>query len=275
MKTIILFLSVCLFCPPAVLAERPYTETKKLHTFEAGFYLSGKTYREEEGDFMKDSAFMKGFYLNWQYHNKIYLSVENIFAFGSTDYSNPMGQSADNIPETMSENRLIIGYDIITRNTLVLVSYTGFGYRRMSMDGTGIETAPGYYLYDRVSNYYYLPVGIELEKNLKGWDIETILEYDFLIEGRQESYLSQVAYWYPDVKNDQKSGFGLKARVSFVKRGSRVDWVLTPFINYWKISESEHITTIIYPPASPPLLLEVWEPRNDSFEWGVRFSVKV
>jgi hypothetical protein len=124
--------------------------------------------------------------------------------------------------------------------------------------------------YSRESNYYYSPIGIEAVQIVSDrWSVGAILEYDYFWGGVQQTNLKDVDRSLNNLRNDQNSGYGLRASL-VVKR--KADWgyaAIEPFIRYWKIdSSSEERVTVSGMPIGVG-----WEPNNNTTEVGLRFGI--
>jgi len=185
------------------------------------------------------------------------------YAFGTVDYSSYDTGSASGEPDWYIEARGLIGKDLAVRES-VISAYMGLGYRYLFNDGRGI-TSTGYGGYRRESNYFYLPLGLIHRRSLHGRAmLETELEYDQLLAGKQVSGLSDVGGGYSDVTNNQSSGYGLRLSVMYRKSS----WIVGPFLTYWNIGESD--AAVVYRYGVPDSLGV--EPKNDTVELGVKAS---
>ena len=84
--------------------------------------------------------------------------------------------------------------------------YNASGYRLSSTGHAG---------YDRISRYLYAPIGIRISNINSNRVIVFNLEYDYFIQGIQESKLSQAGSSYRDVTHSQDSGYGIKLTAGF------------------------------------------------------------
>lgn len=183
------------------------------------------------------------------------------YAFGSVDYNG--SGSASGEQDWYIEARGLVGKDWVL-NDAVFSLYTGFGYRYLFDDGRGI-TSTGAAGYRRESNYFYLPIGIIHHRALSDQArLETTLEYDHLLAGKQISRWSDIGQGYGDLTNNQSSGYGLKLSVMYQKNS----WAIGPYANYWNIGQSE--TTLVYQNGIPVLI--GWEPENNTVEFGLKAS---
>ena len=125
--------------------------------------------------------------------------------------------------------------------------YNASGYRLSSTGHAG---------YDRISRYLYAPIGIRISNINSNRVIVFNLEYDYFIQGIQESKLSQAGPSYSDVTHSQDSGYGIKLTAGFFgvqkdKGGFEL------YLDLWDIDDSK--------PASG-----FYEPRNVTTEFGFR-----
>jgi hypothetical protein len=136
--------------------------------------------------------------------------------------------------------------------------YLGLGYRWLYDDGGGKRTTTGAYGYDRQNQLLYVPVGYVL-KNTDGSSAK--FQFNYLIEGQQDSYLSDVA-GYADIRNKQKDGYGLD--LSYMPAGSK--WEI--FAKYWNIDTS----TTNSSRGSNNITLAGTEPKNKTIEIGFKLA---
>ena len=82
------------------------------------------------------------------------------------------------------------------------------------------------------------------------------------MHGVQRSYLSDTGLGYPDVSNQQNSGYGVRASLAYERGG----WSIGPFINYWRIqaSRASFISSTGY----------VYEPTNRTEEYGAQLKYR-
>ena len=141
-----------------------------------------------------------------------------------------------------------------------LLPYIGVGYRDL-LDDSGFKTSStGHLGYDRLSQYYYIPVGAI-------WHISESLslksQYNHFIEGKQTSFLNEILpnVYYINPQNTQRLGWGidLTLRSKFNNK-----WSSYGFYRSWSIENSDLIT------CSP--LIYCMEPKNQTHEIGAGIS---
>lgn len=184
------------------------------------------------------------------------------FAAGTVDYSSNSTGSASGEPDWYIEARALVGKDRAIQDA-VISPYAGLGYRYLFNDGRGI-TSNGYGGYRRQSNYIYLPVGvihrIALDDQAR---LESTLEYDQLLAGKQVTSLSDLGAGYSDATNNQSSGYGLRFSVMYQKS----KWMIGPYASYWNIGQSDIVYGI-----QNGVLTGLVEPANNTVEFGVKAS---
>jgi len=248
------------FSEKSVFAESKWKLGTEIYNF---------TYKEP--DVMKEEGIMRGIsasYTNTSY-NKNMFRAEFRLSFGEVDYEN--SGTINDIDDYVWELRLLGGKSFQVFTKSALSPYIGAGFRYLNDDISGKISSIGAYGYERESNYFYMPIGIEIITPLdKSWSFSAVLEYDYFILGKQKSHLSDVDPGYNDLENDQKSGYGLRASVTFEKKGKNLDFSIEPFIRYWNIKDSETADITYY----GTYIGYGWEPKNNSEEIGIILSLK-
>ena len=157
-KTVfILFVSTLLFS-----SQISFAEPLPRRVFEIGPEIYRFVYKEHSVR-VEDKGTMFGLRgsFTWHTENNMMWRIEGAGAWGDVDYSSGSTGSTDNIHDSMYELRGLVGYDFINEETKLYTVYSGIGYRRLNDDGGGTVTTTGHRGYDRESNYYYLPLGVE------------------------------------------------------------------------------------------------------------------
>ncbi len=117
-------------------------------------------------------------------------------------------------------------------------TYVGLGTRYLVNDGAGRFTTTGAYGYTRLSRYQYVPLGVTLHTHNN--TLETNLELNVLLQGKQTSYLQGYT-----AQNPQKKGTGFRTSMLFKKD----KWALGPYAQFWNVPDSE-IDAGFYEPAN-------------------------
>jgi len=164
--------------------------------------------------------------------------AEGRFAFGRVDYDGALSDGTpyklNGINDFVFEGRLLLGADMLIGDILGTL-YSGVGYRYLN-DDTSFDP----YGYERESNYLYIPLGGEIYANLKAdWYWGAGIEFDYLAWGMQRTHLSDIDPFYPDVDNNQNSGYGYRASLRFEHKSKKAVFAIEPFYRYWDIDDSE------------------------------------
>ncbi len=188
------------------------------------------------------------------------LRLEGRLAFGQVDYDGGLSTGAsyqtNDIDDALFEFRILGGRDYLKDDSLTTL-YLGFGYRYLNDD---MSCDP--HGYERESNYFYIPVGLQYTHGLsEEWSLTPGAEFDFLFLGLQVTHWDDVDSRYDDVTNAQPFGFGLRGSVRLQKRFDRFGLALDPFLGYWNVdkSDEEYENGMV-----------VYEPRNWTLEYGLR-----
>jgi len=141
-----------------------------------------------------------------------------------------------------------------------LKPYIGLGYRDLLDDSGFKRSSTNHIGYDRLSQYYYIPIGaiwyINERLSLKS-------QYNYFLEGKQTSFLNEVLpNTYPaNIENIQRLGWG----IDITLRSKISDrWNTYGFFRTWNIEESDFVS------CSP--LIYCYEPKNQTHEIGAGIS---
>lgn len=196
--------------------------------------------------------------------------IDARFASGPVDYSSDGSGQLKDEDNYVFEVRGIAGYDHLANEQFLLTGYAGLGFRYLNNDSGGRQSTTGAYGYERVSNYFYLPVGVEaLNQITPHWKIASNLEWDIFLFGEQTSYLSDVNSGYPDPENNQNRGYGIRGSTRIIMEGERANLFFEPFFRYWRIHDSE-VTTAV----GNDYVVTGLEPDNNTTEYGVKLGLQ-
>ena len=134
--------------------------------------------------------------------------------------------------------------------------YIGLGYRDL-LDDSGFKRSSTNHLgYDRLSQYYYIPVGAIWHINEK---LSLKSQYNYFLEGKQTSFLNEVLpnTYSVNPENIQRLGWGIDVTLRS-KLNDR--WYTYGFFRTWNIEDSDVIS------CSP--LIYCVEPKNQTHEIG-------
>ena len=250
--------------PDRLLRRNTYYIGPELYSFK----YEEPGYMEEEGMFY--GIAFGAIYREWVSDyprqtlsdNKMMVRGEGRFAFGEVDYDGAVQDittgeitplTINGIDDFVLEGRLLFGPEWLGENTLNTL-YAGIGYRYLNDDPSFHPAG-----YERESNYYYVPIGFEIDTDLQaGWSWAGRIEYDFLLWGMQKSHLSDIHPILPDVENDQKSGYGYRVSIKIQYKSKDVILAIEPFFRYWDIDKSD------------VKFGGIFEPANETTEYGIQ-----
>ena len=227
-------------------------------TSHIGIYGSAKSYDERdlsEDTIMAQSGFMIGIAGRAdKITDEIYFGSKGRIGWGQVDYTSKDTGTMKDISDYHIEGSFYGGPTFGEKDQFAL--YIGLGARYLyNASGYRLSTT-GHAGYDRISRYLYAPIGIRIS-NINSNRVTVFnLEYDYFIQGIQESKLSQAGSSYRDVTHSQDSGYGIKLTAGFFdvqknKGGFEI------YSDLWDIDDSK--------PASG-----FYEPRNVTTEFGIR-----
>lgn len=242
----------------------------------------------EEPNFMEEEGFLYGFFGTYTHRiseNHPVESFSDIFGtgntinmfeldarigFGEVDYTSNGTGSLDGIDDFVFEIRGLAGYDFPVMTEARITPFIGLAYRYLNDDSGGRLTTTGAAGYERESNYFYLPIGVEFFNPLQNdWEFSAIIEYDVFLYGKQKSHLGDAISGLNTIENDQEDGFGVRGSVKFKKSTEKFDFFIEPYVRYWKIDDSE-VSPVTF---SGVLVGFGLEPENESIESGARIGI--
>lgn len=228
-------------------------------------------FRYEEPDIdVEFDGLMYGLAGSFTHHhaNRVMFTAEGRGAWGQVDYTG--SGTIDDIEDWTAEGRLAVGYDF-PKDGRLLTPFIGIGYRYLNDDSSGRTSSTGAAGYERESNYFYGPIGLEFSTALsEGWRIGLSGEFDILWKGRQISHLEDADPGFNEISNDQDSGYGARGSVRLQKRGERFDLLIEPFIRWWSIDDSKSANVTF----SGVIVGTGYEPKNETLEVGGAISVR-
>lgn len=220
---------------------------------EVSIEVNASNYKYEEPDFMQ----LEGRKIAiagriTQRNNNSMAVIEGRLSNGKVDYTSVGTGSSPDEPDFYTEIRGLVGITF-SSNRAISSLYLGLGWRRLVNDSSGTTTSTGDTGYKRISNYLYIPIGIESKQIISGNNyIEFNAEYDYFWRGTQQSEISGVT-----ITNYQSRGRGFRASMLLgINR-----FAIGPYFNRWEIGDS-----------SVEQALGTWwiEPANNTTEAGIR-----
>ncbi len=178
------------------------------------------------------------------------------------------------------ETRAVVGYDFPYNQKHLFTPYAGVGYWGLKdHDGRKLTTT-GHSSYNREQEYFYIPLGIDYEQKMEhGLSVALNLEYDYLVSGRNESYIQGLAfvgwdsnpYFFNDQgKHTQRIGHGYRGSVKVAKEIGPVELFAEPFFSMWNIAASD---VIYWQNNVGTIVGSTTEPKNLTTEYGLKMGI--
>jgi len=249
-------------------AEDPYSLKDKLGVAFDAFYLQ---YTQPDRNLEK-KGMMFGFYGDYVYPLKQYrFKVDGDVQFGNIEYIPSQAEAMNSIRNLLFESRFTFGRLFGQRDNASVTPYSGLGFRYLSEETGGKVPSQNVYGHDRRSNYLYSPIGVEFTVRMsERWIIIPTGEYDLLLRGYQFTRFNDGNRDLPNIKNIQKSGYGIRRSIAIVNNYGRIDYFIEPYVKYWNFKDSEGVDLLINSATET-----IIEPAHNSKEWGVRLGVKL
>ena len=196
---------------------------------------------------------------NPQKRNTNWMSLYTLeYSFGNIDYTSA---GTGNMKKEYYKSRLEYYISTISRvGANDLKPYIGLGYRDLLDDSGFKRTSTNHLGYDRLSQYYYVPIGAVWYINEK---LSLKSQYNYLLRGKQTSFLNEILPndYSINPENTQRIGFGIDLTLR-----SKLDnrWSTYGFFRYWDVEHSDLIS------CSP--LIYCMEPKNQTHEIGAGIS---
>lgn len=222
----------------AAVAQQPTPPGTIAFSGAIGADVHHQAYREPSLG-VSENGWLGGLTLDGRMEYNLWqLRGEMLVDYGRMDYSG--SGTANGIDDVEFEARGLIARVLpLDPQGDQLTPYVGLGYRLLSDQLGGKVTSTGAVGYDRLSQYEYLPIGIETLVGIApGWSIKPTAEYDYFLHGTQDSYLSQVSRSLSDLHNTQHSGYGLRGSL-MVRMAGATPIEFGPYVRYWNIKQSD------------------------------------
>lgn len=232
------------------------------------FGVESYYFKYKEPGVMREKGIFYGLNGAYTFRDKIMLRAEGRGAFGQVDYKN--SGTLNNIDDFTLEFRGLAGYGFDIFTASLLTPYLGIGYRYLNDDSKGKVTSTGALGYERESNYFYTPVGIETLTELNnGWSWGLRAEYDYFWKGIQKSHLRDANRAFNDIENDQNKGYGVRGSAKLLLKSEGIDFIVEPFIRYWNIKKSEDANVTF----AGVIVGTGFEPKNNTTEVGIKAAL--
>jgi hypothetical protein len=268
----------------AILITIPATQAQPekqnfKHDFSVG--LEGFHYHYSESvenrpQMMDDKGMMYGINGSYQltYKESVFVRPEARVVYGFTQYTNDKNSKYPqaSVPNLIFEPRLLIGGRVTLLKNSTLFPYIGLGYRYKSDDGSQNRSYQNTSLNKRISQYWYLPVGTRFQLDFnQHWNLQGMIEYDWLISGRQFSY-DTTKYPSPLVFK-QTHGKGFKGELLIGRSFEKVSLAAGPYLHYWKIQKTKKVAYNRQDDRGRVYEGDSYEPDNVTREIGLKMTI--
>ncbi len=291
---------------PRTVLDRDEVVREALNEVEIGLETYAISYREP--GLMKDQGILSGLYGSYTYRTRDNQQIQSFkdawrdrfkinkfmaegrLARGKVDYESDDSGTLDGLPYYTFELRGLLAYEMPMIPSGCITPYFGVGFRYLKDDSGGKTTTTGHWSYDRESRYIYIPIGLEITKQLKNkWSVGLTCEYDIFLFGKQKSHLEDGGAWILDdgqyyaldtLENDQEEGFGLRGSLKIMRQHEKWDFVFEPFVRYWSLKDSllaqwTSLSGSVLWYSDPAYRYPIYgyEPENHTTEYGFRLGV--
>jgi hypothetical protein len=214
---------------------------------------------------MKDVGNMWGgtasYRLTWQ--EQVFIQPELTLLYGKHQYNfgrkdKMYAKTKHAISAFIIEPRLTLGINFTVYQGVTLSPYSGVGYRFKNDDRDNVRSSRGNKIgHYRKSNYVYIPLGASADYQLnETWSVSIKGEYDWIVKAWHYSRTPTTG-----AKTfKQPNGYGLKSDLSVSYLYNKINFSLTPYLNYWNIRNSNEINGGM-------------EPYNITWETGLKLGV--
>ncbi len=267
MRKALLFASLILMVAASAKAQLGPDSLKTQTANQLGLTFSSYAYDEPSLNVKMTALNLGAEYLG------TYAFQNDWFVLGQIDYSNGPAKysgsgTASGIPQYYVNLKAAFGRDFAF-DGFVLSPYMGFGYRYLDQALGGVITSTGAAGYDRRSTYNYLPIGVihRFAVNDNKANLETTLEYNYLISGNQYSGLAAANPYLVNQNNAQNSGYGINLTILY----KQDQWGFGPYYKYWNIADSKTNTNSFVADGFR-YTYTVKEPANTTNEFGLKLT---
>jgi hypothetical protein len=255
-----------------MIAAGPAARAQTRLGFEIGPEVSWYNYRESGLNIVGQMAGLQG---SWTVAPLwlapiLFLRLELNADGARVDYSSTLSGANNGIWDFKGEARALTGIDVTLPRRMVFTPYAGIGYRALyDMEGgTQTTRVPPSLGYNRLSQYFYIPVGFTWGFGLGSWTFKPNFEADYLVQGWQTSYLRGVGF-DSNITNTQHNGYGFRGKLMFETETSLGVVSVGPYFRYWKIGQSQSASLF----SGGKYAGSAFEPSNHTLETGLAFLI--
>jgi len=220
------------------------------------YYYDYKEVNEPPPFKSTESGWLPGIYLGYEYKkpSDVYTKIYGHIAGGDLTYDGSVLQTG--APFSYDSNHFFfkvegdIGYTVPISDKLLLIPYTGYGYRYWRRGET--ENIRGVWSYKEIYTWNYIPVGVKLDYAVDNrWSIGGNAAVHFMFGGRMTAYLSERSSSLSDLEFDlgNEPGYYVEVPVSY-RFDKNWSFNFTPCYQYSEIGKSNIVAGGAYEPAS-------------------------
>jgi hypothetical protein len=237
------------------LKDREAVETKQVRgerksSLEFGLMYYYYDYSESINS--NESGWLPGIYLSYDYKepSNIYIKLYGNYADGNLTYD---GATFSGTPMSFDHSMSFfkfegdIGYTNAINEKLLLIPYTGYGYRYWRRGET--ENISGALFIKEQYTWSYIPVGVRVDYKMDDkWTIGANAAVHFMFGGKMTAYFSEVNSALPDVDFDlgDKPAYYFEIPVSY-KYDQNWSFVGTFWYEYSEIGKSDTVYGLYEP----------------------------
>ncbi len=180
------------------------------------------------------------------------------YSFGNLDYTSA---GTGTMKKEYYKSRLEYYVSTISKEGANdLKPFIGLGYRDLLDDSGFKQSSTNHLGYDRLSQYYYMPIGAVWYMSEK---LSLKSQYNYFIQGKQTSFLNEILpnNYSVNPENTQSIGWGIDLTLRSKLNNK---WSTYGFFRSWNIEDSD------LTPCSP--LTYCMEPKNQTYEIGAGIS---
>ncbi len=237
--------------------------------------IESSTYLYEEPQVMTQTSQLTGFNISYlSYLDQLH------FVKGELNFKEGMGAYQSNDQDTMSDDPLIFNELrlILIRNIErtpfgSLSLQIGLANRSLLNDSSGRLSSEGRLGYKRHSMLYYVPIAAHTAIDSSLGAVVFGVEFDYLLLGMQKNTINfDGAEKSQSITNRQNRGYGTRFTMGNTQSYRVFNLGIDVFLHTWNIDRSDEATITIAREDGADSY-SVWEPQNQSLEWGIRANV--
>jgi opacity protein-like surface antigen len=196
------------------------------------------SFQDTNTNFAPNSGFMHGVTGGFTYQAPVQFSINMNYAQGTTDYYTSAARSYSTKPK----NSLFDVVASVARPVYYLqrhfVPYVGIGYRYFNNDALGVMMNQAQQGYNSKQATMYVPVGFSTQiARQRHWQMLLNVRYDFIFEGTQKTYSSQINSGSAVTARDH--GFGVHVSADWQTNSAYGLVTVSPYYSHYSFKGDE------------------------------------